>query len=385
MIEKPDIEQARNAAETPVLIETDEALQMCASQWDSVDVLGIDTEFLRERTYRADLGLVQVSDGHTAWLIDPLGISDLTPLAHMLQSPSVLKCFHSASEDLEVLWVTLNVSPSPMIDSQVACAMVGQPLQISYHAVISWLCEVELDKEQTRSNWLKRPLTEKQLHYAANDVVFLPLICRELIQRLETLGRSAWVEQDIDLMRRSSRTPPMPEHAWKRVKGAGRLNPQQLMVLRELARWREETAVARNRARGFVIPDAVMLQMARQRPENGTDLADIEGLHPTVIKRYGQTLLSLIENAAGTGNPPQPIPPLEKAQRQTLDALRTRVKQKGQELGVDPALLASRKVLEDLIRSQESGGELPERLRGWREEVITRELLETLGQLHPSR
>ena len=135
-----------------------------------------------------------------------------------------------------------------------------------YHAAVDDLFGIEVDKEQTRSNWCKRPLTDRQLHYAAMDVVLLPAIVGELQPRLEQAGRWAWLQEDIARMQRTAQEPVRPEHAWRRIRGAARLDDTELRVLRALAAWREETAMERDLARGFVIPDIALLQLARARP-----------------------------------------------------------------------------------------------------------------------
>jgi ribonuclease D len=264
---RTSLKTAIEAADHPILLENTAQLAAAEKSWKGNKVLGIDTEFVRERTYRARLGLVQVSDGATAWLVDPVRLPDLAPLRRMLTDPSVTKVLHSSSEDLEVLWHTLDAVPAPMIDTQLACALLGKPLQLAYHAAIAELFDIEVDKEQTRSNWCKRPLTSRQLHYAAMDVVLLPAVVDELRPRLEQVGRWAWLQEDVGRMQRAAQEPVRPEIAWRRIRGATRLDDTELRVLRALAAWREETAMQRDLARGFVIPDIVLLKLARARPD----------------------------------------------------------------------------------------------------------------------
>lgn len=376
-----EIATALRAANEPRLVETTRELERVAEAWNDCGVLGIDTEFVRERTYRADLGLVQVSNGTTAWLVDPVQIDRLDALSAMLEDPAITKVFHSSSEDLEVLWLTLGVSPAPMVDTQIACAMLGQPLQQSYHNTVKSQCGVEVDKEQTRSNWIKRPLKPEQLHYAATDVVFLPMLHRELHERLEEAGRRHWLEQDVDLMRQQSREPVDPEGAYLRIGGAGRLDQPGLRVLQRLAKWREEAAASRNRARGFVVSDPVLLQMAQIRPESREDLAAIDGLHQSVVRRDGETLLSLVREGLESSEAVAELAVLDNRDKKVLDSMRSLVRRQGESLGIDPALLASRKVLEDLIRCCRTGKPIPERLQSWRKDVVTDELVEILEKL----
>ena len=176
MINNHAISTAIAAADTAIMVETAAHLQQAIDHWQRSEVIGIDTEFFRERTYRAELGLVQLSDGHQVWLVDPLKTGPLQIFAAFFESATVTKILHAPPEDLEVLLYTTSTCPEPLFDTQIACAMLGQPLQMSYHKTVEWLLGVTIDKGETRSNWLKRPLRAAQLHYAALDVCLLPLM-----------------------------------------------------------------------------------------------------------------------------------------------------------------------------------------------------------------
>ena len=199
------ISKALSAAEHPVLLESAAQLEAAAREWQHSRTLGIDTEFVRERTYRADLGLVQISDGLTAWLVDPIAIGSLEPLTELMRRQETMKILHSGSEDLEVMLNDLGALPEPLVDTQVACAMLGKPLQLGYHHAVKWLFDIDIDKDQTRSNWCRRPLNSNQMHYAAMDVVLLPMMLSELRPRLEDSGRWQWLEEDVARMKRTSR------------------------------------------------------------------------------------------------------------------------------------------------------------------------------------
>jgi ribonuclease D len=373
------ISQAIEAAKHPNLLETPAQLEEAERGWSRSPVVGVDTEFLRERTYRADLGLVQVSDGKTAWLWDPLCFESHEPISRLLENPGVLKVLHSGSEDLEVMRHALGALPHPLVDTQIACAMLGQPLQLAFQGAAKWLFGIDIDKEHTRSNWLRRPLRPGQLHYAAMDVVLLPMMFAELRQRLEAAGRWPWLEEDVARMQRGSELIVDAEEAWLRIGGASRLDDPALRTLRALARWREQTAVARNRARGFVVSDAGLLELARNRPATTAELGEIAGLHPRALARYGQDLLQLIAAAGKDHSPLERVAPLSEAQQRLLKQMRQAVQRSAKALDVDPALLASRRELEKLVRAAASDAPIPERFLGWRREVITDELLSIMG------
>jgi len=369
------VTQAIEAAKHPNLLETPAQLERAERAWSSSPVLGIDTEFVRERTYRADLGLVQISDGNSAWLWDPLCFDSNEPITRLLENPAITKVLHSGSEDLEVMRYALDALPEPLVDTQIACAMLGQPLQLAFQGAAKWLFDVDIDKEHTRSNWLKRPLQPGQLHYAAMDVVLLPLMWAELRQQLEATGRWAWLEEDVARMQRGSELSVDAEDAWLRIGGASRLDDASLRPLRALARWREQTAAARNRARGFVVSDAGLLALARNRPSTLAELRQISELHPRALARYGQDLLQVIAAAAADRSPLERVQPLSETQQRSMKQMRQAVQQRASALGVDPALLASRRELEKLLRAHAASGPIPERFLGWRRPVITDELL----------
>jgi len=376
---KTTINKATKAAKHPILLESQAQLAKAEKSWKQSIILGIDTEFVRERTYRADLGLVQISDGETAWLFDPLAIRTCQPLADVLNNPGIVKVLHSGSEDLEVLLNATGVVPTPLVDSQIACAMLGQPLQLGYHHALKWLFDLDIDKDQTRSNWCKRPLNPRQLHYAAMDVVLLPEMLKTLKARLESAGRWAWLEEDVARMQRNALSQVEPDKAYLRFSGIGRMDDATLRVMKYLARWREETARKRNRARGFVISDAAMLQLAREKPASLEQIKAIEDIHPVAFSLYGDTLLQLIFEAASDNSTPARLKPLDNRQRTQLKEMRKVVQSRSSELAVDPALLASRRELEKLLRAEANEGLMPDRFLGWRKEIITNELLAVAG------
>jgi len=375
MLDNTSMTQALSAGEHPILLESATQLANAAKQWESSEVLGIDTEFVRERTYRADLGLVQVSDGRTAWLVDPLAVGSLEPLAQLMANTAITKILHSSSEDLEVLMYVLGQHPEPLVDTQIASAMLGQPLQMAYQNAVKWLFNIEIDKDQTRSNWCRRPLHSRQLRYAAIDVVLLPMMLQKIRPQLEEAGRWDWLVEDVARMKRNSLTPVEPEKAYLRFPGIGRMDNKALQALQALAAWREKTANLKNRARGFVISDTGLMQLARQRPSSEVEIREIEEIHPGALNRYQTQLLNLISDSQSSTSTVENIEKLSNTQHNQLKAMRQFVGASAQEFGIDPALLASRRELEKLIRATATGQKIPERFLGWRKEIITKNLL----------
>ncbi len=367
---------AISAADSAVLLQAPEQVHEAAKAWRRSERLGLDTEFVRERTYHANIGLVQVSDGRTVWLLDPLVEGNLEPLAELLEDRGVAKIVHSPSEDYELLLHAVGALPRPALDTQVACAMLGQPLQVGYHTAVEWLFGVEVDKGQTRSNWCARPLRSEQLHYAALDVCLLPLMWEQLEARLRERGRLEWFHEDCNRQLEQSAVPANDGATWQRIRGLGRLDGTSLAVLQALAGWREREARKRNRPRGFIVPDPVLVHIAERKLTEPRALEDLEDLHPRAAQRYGRNIAEIVSSTLDAGSELPVISPLTGSQRKLLRRLRARVLERANELDVEPALLAPKRDIEELIRN---GGDLPARLTGWRTEVITNDLVKILN------
>ncbi len=374
MINQSEINIALAAAGQPIMVESAEQLHQAIKTWLGCEVIGIDTEFVRERTWRADLGLVQLSDGERVWLVDPLKTGPLHPLAALLEDKNIVKILHAPSEDLDVLLYTTGAVPEPLFDTQIACAMLGESLQMGYHKTVEWLLGVIVDKGETRSNWCKRPLRPAQLHYAALDVILLPMMHRQLLSRLQDIGRENWLTEDCARLLNKAQIPADPEQAWKRINGNGRLDGTTLAILQSLATWRDKEAERRNLARGFVIKDTALMTIANQQPDSLDALSELDIWHPNAIRRYGHKLITIIDQILEEGITAQTPDMLQPEHRKLMSDMRRLVLGKATELDVDPALLASKRELESLILSPQ-GEPLPERFLGWRKDIITDQLI----------
>ena len=252
--------------------------------------------------------------------------------------------------------------------------MLGESLQMGYHKTVEWLLGVIVDKGETRSNWCKRPLRPAQLHYAALDVILLPMMHRQLLTRLQDLGRENWLAEDCARLLRKAQTPADPKQAWKRINGNGRLDGTSLAILQSLATWRDKEAERRNMARGFVIKDTALLTIANQQPDSLEALSELDIWHPKAIQRYGENLIASIDQVLEEGITAQAPDMLQPEHRKLMSDMRRLVLGKATELAVDPALLASKRELESLILSP-LGEPLPERFLGWRKDITTDELI----------
>lgn len=369
-----EINTAINAADQPIMIESAQQLEQAIGTWSQCKIIGIDTEFVRERTWRAQLGLVQLSDGKTVWLIDPLKTGPLEPFSALLENQAIPKILHAPSEDLDVLLYTTGGVPEPLFDTQVACSMLGQSLQMGYHSTVEWLLGITIDKGETRSNWCLRPLRPAQIKYAALDVCLLPMMQRQLLEKLQDLGRESWLTEDCTRLLDKARTPADPEQAWKRINGNNRLDGASLAILKSLASWRDKEAERRNLARGFVIRDNDLMTIANKKPNNMSALTELDIWHPNAIRRYGADLVDRIDKIIQQGLIAETPDTLKPEHRKLMNDMRNLVQTKAKELSVDPALLASRRELEGLILLAPNEA-LPERFLGWRNSIITGDLI----------
>jgi ribonuclease D len=367
------------------LVETSASLAEASRRWAEAPVVGLDTEFVRTNTFFHKLGLIQVSDGRTSWLIDPVAVGDLSPLAEVFRSPGV-KVIHSASEDIEVFYRFLGALPEPLFDTQIAGAFAGAGAFLSYQKLVALDLGIELAKEETRTDWMARPLSPAQLAYAAEDVAFLIPLHERLRRDLESLGRLSWATEDSAALLDTSRFEEDAETAYLRVKGAGRLDRRQLASLRILAAWREREARRRDLPRSFVLKEDLLLALAARRPKEAEELRRLPALDPRQASRDGTLWLQLIEEAESL--PEAELPPriagkpFSPAARTLENRLRERVRKKAASLGLAPEILAPRRILDALLRltAGKSEPRLPRELQGWRREVIGEELLqETLA------
>src|SRR5580692_8173943 len=209
-----------------IWIDRGEQLEALARALESQDAIGVDTEFLRERTFFPKLCLLQLSAAGRVWLVDTLRVGSLEPLMPALTAAHSGKLIHAARQDLEAVYLTSKHVISPVFDTQIAAACIGLKPQIGYAELVKTLLDVTIPKGQTRTDWSKRPLTPAQLEYAADDVLYLDAIATELGGRLQKLGREHWVREDCAELEERRLYEPDPALAWERLRGIGQLAPE---------------------------------------------------------------------------------------------------------------------------------------------------------------
>jgi ribonuclease D len=357
------------------IVTTSPALEELAAELASCDHVGLDTEFLRERTYRAELCLVQLSSRSDAWCVDPLALPDLTPLAQMLTIPGITKVMHASRQDVEVLFPIAGLV-RPVFDTQIAAALTGLPAQIGYGELVRRLLGKELAKSHTRTDWSRRPLSPEQIEYALDDVRYLLPLKTHLEEQLERSGRLAWLTEELHELEDTRNIVAAPEDAWLRVKGLRSLDPARERLAQLLAAWRERRAIERNRPRGWILDDAALRDIVMQVPRSLEAIAAIPEFPPGVLKHCGGELLECIQAAAV----PDPAPPINTRQRP--DPSKTALVKKlgvlnqtlAADLGLSPEVLATRRDLELLVDGRRDVGVL----RGWRREVVGNRMLAAL-------
>lgn len=357
------------------IVTTPEALAELAARLESLGGMGLDTEFLRERTYRAELCLLQLSAGSDAICVDPLALADLTPLAHSLTSTSSIKVMHASRQDLEVLYPAVGLV-RPVFDTQIAAALAGMPAQVGYAELVRRLLGHELAKSHTRTDWSRRPLSPEQLEYARDDVRYLLPLKSQLEEQLEKLNRLDWLAEELAELADVSAIVTEPEQAWLRIKGLRALDASRTRLAQGLAAWRERRAIERNRPRGWILDDAALRDIVSRVPRSMETLAMTADLPPSLLKHCGEELLECIRVA----QVPNPAPPIDARQRpdpakaalvKTLGTLNQSI---AAELGLSPEVLATRRDLEQLVEGRRDVSVL----QGWRRAVVGDRMLAAL-------
>jgi ribonuclease D len=337
--------------------------------------IALDTEFLRERTYRAQLCLVQVAGSDSAACIDPLALPDLQPLAVVLAAPGVTKVMHASRQDLEVLLPVAGLT-RPVFDTQIAAGLIGLPAQIGYAEAVRRLLGKDLPKAHTRTDWSRRPLSAEQIEYALDDVRYLLPLAQLLQEQLARLGRLGWLGEELGALADARQLTIEPEAAWLRIRGLRDLDPGRARLARALGAWRERNAIEHDRPRGWILDDAVLREIVMQVPRTLESLAQLPEMPAGLVKRRGAELLACVA-AAQVSDPPPAAPgrarpdPAKAALVKKLSAVSQAV---ATELNLVPEVLATRRDLEQLADGRRDGA----LLNGWRRAILGERLLAAL-------
>jgi ribonuclease D len=353
----------------PPLTTRTDALAAACERLAQHEFVTVDTEFLRETTYYPKLCLIQLASDDEIVLVDPMADGlDLAPFFALMANPAVIKVFHAARQDIEIIWNRGRLIPAPLFDSQVAAMVCGYGEQVSYESLAAGLAQAKIDKSSRFTDWSRRPLTDAQLAYAAADVTHLRVVYRKLRQRIESSNRLSWVADEMAVLANPRTYEVDPEEAWMRIKARIR-KPVERAVLMELAAWREREAQSRDVPRGRILKDDGLVEIAIAQPKNTDDLSRLRAV-PNGFERSrsGADILDAV--ARGKARHPGTIPAFEQERSggngalvQLLKVLLQSVSERNQ---VAARLIASSEDIDRLATTPSA--DLPV-MQGWRGEI----------------
>ena len=351
------------------IIVSTQSLQDACSRLSQYPFVTIDTEFLRETTYYPKLCLIQMAgpDPSDAFLIDPLaeGIS-LEPFMALMANKDVMKVFHSARQDLEIIWNLGGIVPEPLFDTQVAAMVCGYGDSVSYEQLVNDLAKAKIDKSSRFTDWSRRPLTEAQLTYALSDVTHLVKVYEALMAQLQKNGRLAWLAEEMSILTSPETYQADPGNAWRRL--AGRLRkPKEVAVLMEVAAWREREAQARDVPRGRILKDDALIDIATSAPRSVEALGRLRSI-PNGFERSrtGADILEAVERGIARDLASISMPERSRGRGNTgavVDLLKVLLKAVAEQEGVAPKIVATVEELEAIAESDNA--DVPS-LHGWR-------------------
>ena len=355
------------------LITTTESLERLCTALAGESFITVDTEFMRESTYWPDLCLIQVAGETTHGLVDPLAPGlDLKPFFALLNDARVLKVFHAARQDIEIMVHRAGVVPHPVFDTQIAAMVCGFGDQVGYEAIVRKLAKAQIDKSSRFTDWSRRPLTEKQLAYALADVTHLRVVYEALKKELDRTGREHWLREEMDILTNPATYRTEPEDAWKRIKVRLR-SKKQLGVLVEVAAWREREAREKNVPRSRILKDDAIAEIAVQSPQTREALNQLRALPKGMSSsRTGDAILKAV--ASGLSRDPKSLPQPEdgrdemnEAAQAAAEVLKLALKVVCEKEGIAPKLVASSSDIDAVAESDTADVPL---LHGWRRELF---------------
>lgn len=362
-------------------IDTQAALVAYCEQASTQAVIAVDTEFVRTRTFYPHIGLVQIYDGVDVTLIDPIAIDDLSALSALMTNPNVIKVLHACSEDLETFDVALGIMPSPLFDTQVAAQLAGLGNSVGYGKLVELLQDILLEKGESRTDWLRRPLRAEQLQYAAEDVLYLLPCYFQLVETLTDKQQLSWVYDEIAQLTKRKQAKIQPEHAYLQLKNTWKLAPISVYVLQQLAAWRLNQAREHDITQNFIIREHGMYEIAQTLPSHKGALFALEVVTPQEARRNQVPILDIVRLARETDPALYPKPaqrltdlPLYKKHYAQIKAICTEA---GEAVAVDPTFFASKRQINQVISWYRNSfddtralGMQPDLLVGWRGELV---------------
>jgi ribonuclease D len=360
------------------LITTSDELARICGRMAKHSYVTVDTEFLRETTFWPKLCVVQLASDEEAVAIDALADGlDLTPFLDLMRNEAVLKVFHAARQDIEIIWKLCGATPKPLFDSQVAAMVCGFGDQVSYEQLATTLAGAKIDKSSRFTDWSRRPLTEAQITYALADVTHLRTVYQKLKARLEKTDRSEWLSEEITFLTDVETYEQKPENAWMRLKNRAR-KPKDLAVLMEVSEWREREAQAKDVPRSRILKDDTLVDVALTAPVSIEALGRLRTI-PQGYERSktGQDLIACVQR--GLERDLAALPPMGRernnsnASSAVVQLLKVLLQTTSERHHVATKMIATVDDLE-MIASEEAA-DVPA-LKGWRHELFGRMALE---------
>ncbi|MCL1798550.1 MAG: ribonuclease D [Eggerthellaceae bacterium] len=361
-------------------ITTQEMLEAFVQRSAASSVLAVDTEFMREKTYYARLCLVQLATDTETVVVDPFAACDLKALNPLFENEGIVKLFHAASQDLEILYRECGTVPRPVFDTQIAAALLGHTQQIGYAALVYSVCEVRLKKIESFTDWSRRPLSDSQLRYAAEDVIYLPRIYASMRAELEEKGRLSWLDDDFSRLADVSGYEVDAEERFRHLRRVNQLSRRQLAGAREFAAWREREAQRKDIPRKWVVGDEQIVEASKREARSIKELFMVRGLKERLNTHDAHTVVSLMVRAFD--GPEEGWPEVDGPKKNEpnvdieIDLMSALVRLRSKESGVAVQTLASHDELSRLARGYRKDLEV---LSGWRRTLVGKELLKLLS------
>lgn len=354
------------------LITTTEALAAQCKQLEKEAFITVDTEFLRDKTYFPKLCLVQIAGKDSHFAVDTLARNiDLSPLFELFNNTKILKVFHSARQDLEIIYNLTNKIPTPLFDTQVAAMVCGFGEAASYEILVKKLADVQLDKSSRFTDWSHRPLSKKQLEYALSDVTHLRVVYEKLNALLQENERSHWLTEEMATLTSPKIYKIVPENAWEKLKLRNSQSPRFVKRVQELAKWRELMAQERDIPRNHFFKEQILLEIAATAPKTIKTLQNIRGMSKSAAEEYGGKILSIVQEVEDMPEEKLPLIQLKRTanarNRPLVELLKVLLHMKSDEHKVAAKLIASTDELEIIAAEKEP--EVPA-MQGWRHEVF---------------
>lgn len=350
-----------------IITKTSELQEKLAKIKESEQFVTIDTEFVRERTYYPNLGLIQIGCSDDEFVIDPLSEElDIKPLNELLQNENIVKVFHACQQDLEIILNTFEILPKNIFDTQIACRFLGFGEAVSYGKLVEQFCNISVDKSARFTDWLKRPLDDSQVAYALDDVIHLRDIYLKVKELLEKRQRYSWVVEETEKLLDEKLYRTEPENAWQKIKLRS-TDGRYLNLVRELAKWREERARKVNRPRMWIMKDDAIQEIAHIRPKNPEDLKGLRFYK--YEEKLSSEIVSIVEKALSNKD----YPVLEKNisvsenMMPVVTLLKILLRNQGYENNIAPSVIAD---VDDIKMISSGDFTNSKAMQGWRYEIF---------------